>query len=455
MPDTRRHSRRQQAENGARPDRSVRNPGPAGLERNGMATASDIPEPDDLRRRFALVNRRGNAALAVMIAAAVVAVCFVDYRELSQRPIVAAVAGLMAPWPFFWGLVQVMGVKKKRAEDLRPDARFGEFGPREIVAVVDGVRRRLPWVADGPAADANVFLVRDKSANAAAVSVGLLRLVKPLQGVFIHRQLLHLLKPDELAAVVGHEFGHLAKVSLSLDRHAATFTLATAVLCVAAASRTGDRGGAELFVALVLAWALQFGWNALRGDSGHVAEYLCDAAGAEASDRLAAANALLQIAADAERQTGLYVWCLEQWLDGHASSPAEAMDALDDALPFGVTEGDGVKEEVAARLGAKADAGPSVGGFLGFLMSGDDDLDAADAARAQVAQWQAVQKLPRLDWERFAGPDGRLDAAGAAALVAAAGREPQKVWFRLAEEAGAGSTHPTTRRRVLCLLVAG
>ena len=429
-----------------------------------MTRPNDLPTLAALQASFARVNRRGNAALAVVIVAAAVAAFYIDYRALAQRPIVAAVAGLMAPWPFFWGLVQVMGVKKKRAEDLRPDARFGEFGPREIVAVVDGVRRRLPWVADGPAADAKVgahiWLVRDKSANAAAVSVGLLRLVKPLQGVFIHRQLLHLLKPDELAAVVGHEFGHLAKVSLSLDRHAATFTLATAVLCVAAASWTGDRGGAELFVALVLAWALQFGWNALRGDSGHVAEYLCDAAGAEASGangtgRLAAANALLQIAADAERQTGLYVWCLEQWLDGHASSPAEAMDALDDVLPFGVTDGDGVKEEVAARLRTKADVGPSLGGFLGHVMGAGDDLDAADAARAQVAQWQAVQKLPRLDWERFAGPDGRLDAAGAVALVAAAGREPDKVWFRLAEEAGAGSTHPTTRRRVLCLLAGG
>lgn len=397
--------------------------------------------------------------LAVIVAAAVVA-CFIDYRELAQRPVVAAIAGLMAPWPFFWGLVQVLGVKKKRVEDLRPGVRFGDYGPREIAAAVDGVRRRLPWVPDDPAAGAHVFLVRDKSANAAAVSVGLLRLVKPLQGVFIHLQLLHLLKPVELAAVVGHEFGHLGKVALSLDRHAPAFTLATAVLCVAAASFAGDRGGAELFVALVVAWALQFGWDLLRGDSGHVAEYLCDAAGAEgagpgATGRLAAANALLQIAVDAERHTGLYVWCLEQWLDGKAASPAEAMDVLDDALPFGITDGDGVKQEVAARLRAKAAAGPSVGGFIGHLTGASDNLDATDDARAQVAQWQAVQELPRLDWERFAGPDGRLDAPGAAGLLAAAQHDPDKVWFRLAEEAGAGSTHPTTRRRVLCLLGAG
>jgi len=423
--------------------------------------SSEVPSLDELHASFSRVNRRGNAALLVVIVLAGVAACFIDYGGLAQRPVVAAVAGLMAPWPFFWGLVQVLGVKKKRVEDLRPDVRFGDYGPREIAAVVDGVRRRLPWVANGAAADANaggrIWLVRDKSANAAAVSVGLLRLVKPLQGVFIHLQLLHLLKPDELAAVVGHEFGHLAKVSLSLDRHAAAFTLATAVLCVAAANWAGDRGGSELFVALVLAWALQFGWNALRGDSGHVAEYLCDAAGAEAAGPgvtgpLAASNALLQIAADAERHTALYVWCLEQWLEGHASSPAAAMDVLDDALPFGVTDGDGVKEEVAARLRAKSEAGPSVGGFLGHLTGAGDDLDAGAAARAQVAQWQAVQKLPRLDWEGFAGPDGRLSAAGGAALVAAAQREPEKVWFRLAEEAGAGSTHPTTRRRVLCLL---
>ena len=185
-----------------------------------------------LRAAFARVNRRGNAALAVVIrgGGGVAAMFWTTTGRLRSGRWWRRLAGLMAPWPFFWGLVQVMGVKKKRAEDLRPDARFGEFGPREIVSVVDGVRHRLPWVADGPAADAKVFLVRDKSANAAAVSVGLLRLVKPLQGVFIHRQLLHLLKPDELAAVVGHEFGHLAKVSLSLDRHAATFTLATAVL---------------------------------------------------------------------------------------------------------------------------------------------------------------------------------------------------------------------------------
>lgn len=420
--------------------------------------SSEVPSLDELRVSFSRVNRRGNAALAVVIVAAGVAACFIDYGGLGQRPVVAAVAGLMAPWPFFWGLVQVLGVKKKRVEDLRPDARFGDYGPREIAAVVDGVRGRLPWVAGGSAADANaggrIWLVRDKSANAAAVSVGLLRLVKPLQGVFIHLQLLHLLKPAELAAVVGHEFGHLAKVSLSLDRHAAAFTLATAVLCVAAASWAGDRGGSELFVALVLAWALQFGWNALRGDSGHVAEYLCDAAGAEASDPVAAANALLQIAADAERHTALYVWCLEQWLEGHASSPAAAMDVLDDALPFGVTDGDGVKEEVAARLRAKSDAGPSASGFLEHLIGGRDDWDGHKIARAQVAQWQAVQQLPRLDWEGFAGPDGRLSAAGAAALVAAAQREPEKVWFRLAEEAGAGSTHPTTRRRVLCLLTS-
>ena len=425
-----------------------------------MSPPGDVPDLDDLERAFARVNRRGHVALAVVVFAAVVVACFIDYGELAQRPLVAAIAGLMAPWPFFWGLVQVLGVKKKRVENLRAGARFGEYGPREIAAAVDGVRRRLPWVTDDPRAGARVFLVRDKSANAAAVSVGLLRLVKPLQGVFIHLQLLHLLKPAELAAVVGHEFGHLGKVALSLDRHALAFTLATAVLCVAAASLIGDRGGTELFAALVVAWVLQFGWDMLRGDSGHVAEYLCDAAGAEgagrgAAGRLAAANALLQIAADAERHTGLTVWCLEQWLDGRASSPAAAMDELDDALPFGVTDDDAVKQEVAARLKARADAGLSVGGFIGHLTGSSGDLDVTDHARAQVQQWQAVQELPRVEWEQFAGPDGRLDKAGAAALVAAAHREPDKVWFRLAEEAGAASTHPTTRRRVLCLLGAG
>ena len=105
-------------------------------------------------------------------------------------------------------------------------------------------------------------------------------------------------------------------------------------------------------------------------------------------------------------------------------------------------------------LKARADAGLSVGGFIGHLTGSSGDLDVTDHARAQVQQWQAVQELPRLHWEQFAGPDGRLDKAGAAALVAATQREPNKVWFRLAEEAGAASTHPTTRRRVLCLLGA-
>ena len=49
----------------------------------------------------------------------------------------------------------------------------------------------------------------------------------------------------------------------------------------------------------------------------------------------------------------------------------------------------------------------------------------------------------------------RVNRRGHAALLAAAQHEPQKVWFRLAQEAGAGSTHPTTRRRVLCLLSGG
>ena len=103
-----------------------------------MSPPGDVPGLDDLERAFARVNRRGHVALAVVVFAAAVAACLVDYGELSQRPVVAAIAGLMAPWPFFWGLVQVLGVKKKRVENLRAGARFGEYGPREIAAAVDG-----------------------------------------------------------------------------------------------------------------------------------------------------------------------------------------------------------------------------------------------------------------------------------------------------------------------------
>ncbi len=123
--------------------------------------------------------------------------------------VIGAVAG-----GYLTGLLILAGQKKTRLSELKESARFGEYDKHRLHTLVQETEAALALPRDATP----VYLTRDKTLNAGAINVGLLFGFQRLNGIYLHRQVLHVVRPTELKFIIGHELGHFYRHFLVWDR---------------------------------------------------------------------------------------------------------------------------------------------------------------------------------------------------------------------------------------------
>ncbi|MSQ03602.1 MAG: hypothetical protein EXR71_17250 [Myxococcales bacterium] len=399
------------------------------------------PERARIHAALAARNRRLRPLFVVWPVLTVVALLATNWGALAQRLPYAAIAVLVSGWPLYVGGFQATFRKVRWLEELSPDRRIGRYSRGDLLALIEDVHRRLGVRTDTPTA-----ITADKDLNASVMFLGLAGVFPKLNAVYVHRPMLHVLAPGELAAVIGHELGHYHRYKVEFRWATPRHLLLLGAVAVLAVSHLGPSMFA-IGAAAAFAWAHNTFLAAMDAPHQRDIEFLCDEAGAEAAGMLPAINCELKLGLQAETELHLQ----QDLLRAGKDIPVARLLALyEEALPFARVDADEVKRrlDIALRNEKKARRGLSLGGFIDHIREGDGDGEA----RAQLGN--LIPEGALLEWDRDTlRRNGQLDEAQIGALVGALERDPSGLLFRHPHEALDPRlfTHPSHSRRVLYL----
>ncbi|TWU00407.1 Protease HtpX [Botrimarina colliarenosi] len=406
------------------------------------------PTRDELLARHARDNAGASMAFALRCSALIAALVLIDWRGLSAEPLPAGIFLAVMLGRYLADLVPLAGRKRKQIRDLRPETKFGVHDRQSLLSLVSDVEARLGI----PANRYPVYLVREKSLNAAAVSLGLDSLLGRVDGVYLHRQTLHVLEPRELAFVIGHELGHCHRYYLKSSRWELLNLLLVAAAGLAAVPLASGWGWLGVFGLGLLAVAVLYAMRSQSLASIRTIEHLCDDYGARAAGVVNGVNALLKIASESEAANRVTRFCLEVGRQRGDIDPLELMAEYEKAAPFGKLDPAEADRFLAASLQEveRRKQGLSLRGMLDYLNDSEVDEDALDELRVL---WKRLDEVQAIDWTKPLRETGakQLTEEQIDRVVAALAANPAAVLSRTPEELAEETTHPTTRKRVLYL----
>lgn len=341
-------------------------------------------------------------------------------------------------------------LSKKRLEEIRPDAQFGEHNRDSLVQLSGEVFERLglnPRIAP-------VFLTRAKDINAQALRCELWPGMHLFNGVFLNRSIIHLLDGPELASVIGHELGHVVPYSPILSRCYLVHAIVAGVVS-SAITAAFPYAGTALVAPMAVLWIVDrlIAWP--HSGMSRSIEFLCDDYGAQAAGVLPALSSDFKIAVEQETRQQLLLRVLEARKKGARVSLPDLIETYEEAIPFGKADPESFERELQRVVADRQQAVGkiSLGGYLRDLQGGGDDR-ADEWIDEQLQELELLERLPLLSVDRGLFLQGSrawsLETAESLATVAAS--NPAKLLVRLpAELDDRSSTHPSATRRLLFL----
>lgn len=422
---------------------------PSNRQPGGWPDAMSVPRRRELIRQLESANRWGVplALLQVFVIAALAA--FVDWQQAIADPLVTLVAIGVIVGPFGMSVARHLAQKKKRIEDLQEHTRFGQFDKHRLRNLYQDTLRRLNL----PDEHLPVYIVADKYMNAMMMHWGLGTLFRPLYGIFIHRQVLHKLTPEEVQDIIGHELGHYYKYYVVADR----FRLLTLVI--------GALLGLVAFQQL--RWNYAFGILAMAGLSrglfwlaalpyarhALIIEYLCDDLGAQVHGVSTSISGLMKLGAEQEVLTSIQQQAVLSSTGGRLEAH-EIVDAVTAAIPYGHISPEELKIAVEKSLKKKAQEGPSLGGFIRYMWQSDTDAEVSEEFERQMKRLRKLESIPRLPWESLLRNPQEIcfDDQSLPRLIAMIESQPTAELFHTAEALGeTDGMHPPLKQRILYL----
>lgn len=357
------------------------------------------------------------------------------------------------------GLTALLAIQRKRlseatADDLGMHTRESiEALVREIEAHYRGRERAHVFVVNGPFKG---------EANAFTINALFLNWIHGLNAVYITRDLLHLLRPDELRAILAHEYAHFHGLQHVLSRMIGTWSLCamTFELAVFASVPELVAAGwlAQLLAIIVMTLVLDSIFGVLVKRMGHAHEFLADYEAARQFGHIPLVNALLRLAMRGEIMIEVVYEALRTIRTNPKAQMAKLLAECAEALPAGE-----LPLSKARRLVRK-----TLEPYRGEhdVLAQDDSVGPAELQklrrklRKALAVFESKRRWRKVDWRRFdvIRPDGELDREEIAPFIEALVAKPEAGVAYLPQEQRAvppellkRPTHPSFRRRILFL----
>jgi Zn-dependent protease with chaperone function len=409
-----------------------------------------VPKREQLLELLRSANQRAVWILAGQAALLVLLAFLLDWSWVARHPWIALVSVGIFLGPQVMGFLTFLATAKKEISDLKDSTRFGEFDKfrlqsllRETLVKLRISDQRVP-----------VYIVGDKSLNAAAFNIGFGPFLRSLNGIFLNRQVLHKLSAAEVQDIMGHELGHYSKHYLILSRWNGLTYLLGAMVGLWTAQCLGLDTAFSIFVISMLAagfWWLQsipyarYSWPI---------EYLCDDFGAQVNGVVTSITGLLKLGADAEWMMAVMLRAADH-RHAKALSARELVESIEKSIPYGhatTEEMEGMLDRQLRESREKQGA-VSVGGFLRYMWQSDLDREATEEYRSSMEKFSRMHELPRLDWERQIGVGGMIECTEEQIrkLVELMELNPNLPLFRNPDSVEPAMTHPPMEMRILYL----
>jgi len=415
------------------------------------ASISNVPVRAELLQQLKAANQFVWLSVPGQLVAVGCFVWLIDWHRVEANPLLPTIAIAFMVGPFFLGVMQSWVQKKKEIGDLREDTLFGQYDKYRLQTLFQDTLQKLNL----PDEKLPVYITADKFLNAGAMHLGFGGFFKSLNGVYLNRQVLHKLEPEEVQDIMGHELGHYYRHYLLGDRFRAITTALGALLGIYVSQVVGMGSIISMIALSVCATAFWSVSNIQRARHGQTIEYLCDDLGAQVHGIEVSINGLMKLGADAELQQAVMQQAMQS---GHYEnlSPAEIVQAIQKAVPYGHVSHDELEQAVERSLKkqAKQSQQVSVSGFASYLWNSDLEEEAKEEFDNELRKIAQIQQAPRLNWESLLSDPERLHLTypQIGQLVDMIESQPSHLLFHIPDEAGSmDGVHPPLKLRILYL----
>ena len=415
-----------------------------------MSPVFVIPQRDFLIEQIRRANQMAFIWVPIQLALIVVFLVVIRWKDVADSLLVSLVVVMVMVGPMLMTILQTMAHKKKNIDELKETTRFGEFDKHKLRKLYSETLIKLGL----PNENLPLYITGDRSMNAMAVHFGLGSLFKSLNGIYLHRQLLHKLTAEEVQDIIGHELGHYYRHYIVSTRFSGITLLLGGLVGLMVAQVFGMESAIGMVALMFIGGLFWLFARILSARHATVIEFLCDDFGAHVHGVAVSINGLMKLGAEAELHTAVIHQAL---LNKNASKldARELLEAVQQAIPYGNASPDELLDAVELAIRKRVeDRRVTIGGFISYLWNMESTADENDAMEDEVKKMEKLQALNRLRWESLL-PNPRdiaFDESTLPRLIELIEQTPDASLFRIQESTAENpQIHPPLKARILYL----